>query len=60
MIQRVELYNRQDCCGDRTKNVFVRVADELPTSGSEIFNGGSLLGSFPGPGTNGQKITISG
>ena len=60
MIQRVELYNRRDCCGERTKDVSVRVADELPTSGSEIFNGGSLLGSFPGPGTNGQKITISG
>ena len=60
MIQRVELYNRQKCCGDRTKDVSVRVADELPASGSEIFDGGSLLGSFPGPGTNGQKITISG
>ena len=59
-VQRVELFNRRTCCGFRTRNVDVRVADELPTSGSEMFSGGTLLGHFAGPGSDGQQITISG
>ena len=60
-VGRVELFNRGDCCGDRTRNVDVRIADELPTSGStQMFSGGSLLGHFAGPGTDGQHIIISG
>ena len=59
-VKRVEIFNRDDCCGDRTKNVDVRVADELPTSASQMFSGGSLLGQFAGPATNGQHIIISG
>ena len=59
-VQRVEIFNRRQCCGDRTRNVDVRVADELPTSGSQMFSGGTLLGHFAGPGTNGQHIIISG
>ena len=59
-VKRVEIFNREDCCGDRTKNVNVRVADELPTSASQMFSGGSLLGQFAGPGVDGQHIIISG
>ena len=59
-VKRVEIFNRDDCCGDRTKNVDVRVAYELPTSASQIFSGGSLLGHFAGPGTDGQHIIVSG
>ena len=59
-VKRVEIFNRDDCCGDRTKNVDVRVADELPTSASQMFSGGSLLGQFAGPATDGQHIIISG
>ena len=59
-VQRVELFNRRTCCGDRTRNVDVRVADELPTSGSQMFSGGTLLGHFAGPGTTGQHIIVSG
>ena len=59
-VQRVELFNRVACCGDRTKDVNVRISDELPTSGSQMFSGGTLLGHFAGPGINRQQITISG
>ena len=60
VIERVEIFNRHDCCGDRTRNVEVRVSEDLPTSASQKFSGGSLLGTFAGPGTNGQHIIISG
>ena len=54
-IRRVEIF-----CGSRPKNVNVRISDELPTSGKEMFKGGNLLGNFTGYGTDGQLITISG
>ena len=59
-VKTVEIFNRDGCCGDRTKNVDVRVSNELPTSDNQMFSGGSLLGHFAGPGTNGQLITITG
>jgi len=60
IVERVELFNRLDGYGFRTRNVDVRVADELPTSGDQMFSGGTLLGHFAGPGTNRQHIIISG
>jgi len=39
VVERVEIFNRVACCGDRTENVDVHVTDELPTSGSELFSG---------------------
>ena len=61
LVKRVEIFNRDGyCCGKRTKNVDVRVADELPTSASQMFSGGYLLGHFTGPATNGEHIIISG
>merc|ERR1712037_569889 len=39
LVNRVEIFNRVACCGDRTENVDVHVTDELPTSGSELFSG---------------------
>ena len=59
IVERVEIFNR-DGSGDRTRNVDVRLSDELPASGSQMFSGGTLLGHFAGPGTNGQHIIISG
>merc|ERR1711973_144609 len=59
-VHRVEIFNREACCGDRTKNVDVRISRELPTSANEMFSGGSLLGHFAGPATNGQRINITG
>ena len=58
-VQRVEIFNRP-FYGDRTRNVDVRISDELPTSGSQMFSGGTLFGHFAGPGTDGQHIIISG
>ena len=60
IVERVEIFNRRYCCGERTQNVDVRISDELPTSGGQMFSGGTLLGRFPGPATDGQEITISG
>ena len=59
-VQRVEIFNRGDCCGERTRNVDVRISNELPTSDSQMFSGGTLFGHFAGPGTDGQHIIISG
>ena len=47
-------------CAKWTRNVEVRVSEDLPTSVSHKFSGGSLLGTFDGPGTTGQKIIITG
>ena len=58
-VQRVEIFNR-GAHGGRTRNVEVRISNELPTSSSEMFSGGNLLGSFAGPAVNGQHIVISG
>ena len=59
-VQRVEIFNRHDYGWWRTRNVDVRISDELPTSGSQMFSGGTLFGHFAGPGTDGQHIIISG
>merc|ERR1719370_199054 len=59
-IRWVEIFNRRDCCGDRTKNVNVRVSDDLPTTDKQMFSGGALLGHFAGPGSDEQHIVISG
>ena len=59
-VDNVLLYNRvnrNDIAG-RTRNVEIRLSEELPTSASSMFTGGSLLGTFAGPGTSGQMILI--
>ena len=59
-VKRVELFNRADCCGDRTRNVDIRVSNELPPSDTQMFFRGQLLGHFPGPASDGQHIAIAG
>ena len=59
-VTRVDIYNRADCCGERTKNLEVRLTDGVPTTGERMYTGGQLLGSFQGPGTDGQIISVSG
>ena len=44
----------------RTNNANIRVSSTLPVSGSEMFTGGQLLGTFEGPGTPGQRIEVTG
>ena len=57
-VEKVVLFNRADGSEHRTKNVEVRLANELPASGMKMFTGGELLGTFKGPGTRGQQIEI--
>ena len=57
-VEMVVLFNRDDCCGSRTRNVEVRLANEMPKSAEKMFSGGELLGTFEGPGSNGQRIRI--
>ena len=57
-VGKVLLANRASCCGEKTKNVEVRLSNDLPTDGKSMFTGGQLLGKFIGPGSNGQKIEI--
>ena len=59
-VSRVEIFNREDCCGATTRKVDVRVSNELPTTSSAMFSGGSLLGHFAGPGRNGEHIIVTG
>ena len=62
-VTRVNIYNRGDECGRcalRTKNVEVRLVDELPTSGYQMYTGGQLLGKFSGPGKKGEIIKVEG
>ena len=58
-VGKVVIVNRINCCHDRTKNLEVRLTNELPADGKSLFTGGHLLGTFDGPGTKGQKITIN-
>ena len=58
-VGKVVIVNRIDCCHARTKNLEVRLTNELPADGKSLFTGGQLLGTFDGPGTKGQKITIN-
>jgi len=60
IVERVELINRESCCWSRTQKVDVRISDQIPTSGDQMFSGGSILGRFAGPGIKGQYISISG
>ena len=57
-VTKVVMHARDDCCAERTKNLEVRVTNNLPTSGDSMFIGGNLLGSFQGPATNAQMITV--
>ena len=58
VVDEVIIYNRDDCCHDRTRNVSIFLADTLPTLGSEEFSGGKKIGNFKGPGKKGEKIVI--
>ena len=57
-IVRVTIVNRKDCCGERAKNLEVWVSDTLPTTTETRFTDGQMLGSFEGPGRNGQVIDL--
>ena len=48
-VEKVVLYNRGNYNAGRTRNVEVWLSESLPTSGTTLFTGGVLLGTYPGP-----------
>jgi len=58
-VNQVVIYNRKDCCGERTRNVHILVSSEVPTDASTMTNKGQLLGKFLGPAINGERIEVS-
>ena len=59
-VERVEIFNRDDCCGDRTRHVDVLISNHSPTTFRMFSRSFLHFGHFVGPATNGQQITISG
>ena len=57
-VGKVVLVNRINCCGERLRNAEVRVSDQLPLSGTEMFTGGEMLGTFTGPGQDGEVVEL--
>ena len=57
-VGKTVIVNRKSCCGERAKNIEVRLSNELPADGESMFTGGRLLGKFDGPGTTGEPIEI--
>ena len=57
-VGKTVIVNRKHCCGERAKNIEVRLSNELPTDGESMYTGGILLGKFEGPGTSGGTIEI--
>merc|ERR1719158_344625 len=53
-VEKVLLYNRHDGSFERTKNVQIRISNELPKSGKTMATCGEALGTFEGPATKGQ------
>ena len=56
IVARVDIYNRVNNAASRFRNVEVRLINQLPTSDSQMYTGGELLGTFKGPGTSAEKI----
>merc|ERR1712112_369057 len=59
IVRNVRITNRQDCCGDRMKNMKIWVGKKYPSTTRSEYTGGALLGTFEGPGTNGQVVDIT-
>ena len=57
-INKVIIYNRKHCCGDRTKNVALRVGLTKFTKGMELKND-EVCATYEGPGSDGEKIMIN-
>ena len=70
-VDRVEIWNRKNCCGHRLRNLEVRVTDSLPSSGilclilplmtfsgEERFQEGTLVGTYDDISKNGELISM--
>ena len=59
-VSKVEIVNAPDTDGQRIKDCEVRMVDDITgIQASAMFTGGTLLGSWAGPGTGGETITIN-
>ena len=59
LVQSVIITNRLDCCGDRLKNVEVRVGHiEVKKNRPSLITRNSLCGNYTGPGLNGERVVI--
>merc|ERR1712112_542278 len=59
IVRSVRITNRKDCCGDRMRNMKIWVGKKFPSTTNVEYTGGALLGTFSGPGTNGQVVDIT-
>jgi len=61
-VSRVDIYNNlyTSHVAQSTRNVEVRLTDELPASADQMYAGGQLLGTFQGPASTGQVIKVQG
>ena len=48
-VSRVDIYNIGNHLASRTRNVEIRLTDELPASADQMYAGGQLFGTFQGP-----------
>jgi len=58
IVRKVRITNRNSY-GDRMKNMKIWVGKELPSTTKVEYTGGALLGTFSGPGTNGQVVEMT-
>ena len=59
-VSKVEIVNAPGTDGERTKDCEVRMVDDITgIQASAMFTGGTLLGSFAGPGSGGETITFN-
>lgn len=49
-VHRIEIYNRQDCCGERLRNLDVLVGPSLDTL--------TLCSNYQGPSYNGEHLIV--
>merc|ERR1711962_756729 len=60
IVREIRITNRRDvCCWERMKNMKVWVGSDFPNTAIEEYTGGTLLGTFLGPGTQGQVLSIN-
>ena len=57
-INKVIIHNRRNCCGDRMKNVALRVGLTKFTRGMEL-NNNEICATYQGPGSDGEEIIMN-
>merc|ERR1711962_172271 len=57
-VYGLKITNRRDGGGELMKNMKIWVGSQFPSSTDEEYSGESLLGTYTGPGTNGEVLYI--